>query len=105
MNTLSQERRLGLAVNAIRSDSRFSIRKAATFYNVSLTTVRRRMAGKTSKADTRNGRTNLTSTEEEAIVEYILNLDARGFSPRRCDVQDMANLLLAKRAAERVGKN
>ena len=105
MHDFSQERRLLLAINAIRSNPRFSIRKAATFYSVPATTIRHRMAGKASKADTRHGRSNLTAAEEDAIVRYILDLDARGFSPRRCDVQDMTNLLLAKRAAQRVGKN
>jgi hypothetical protein len=42
--------------------------------------------------------------EEDAIVQYILHLDSRGFSPRKADVEDMANLLLAKRNTRRVGK-
>ena len=33
-----------------------------------------------------------------------MQLDSRGFSPRRADVEDMANVLLAKRNAQRVGK-
>jgi hypothetical protein len=46
----------------------------------------------------------LTSTEEEAIVQYIIYLDSRGFSPRPADVGDMANLLRKKRDVLRVGK-
>lgn len=49
--------------------------------------------------------TTLTPSEEDAIVRYIIELDTRGFSPRRADVEDMANLLLAKCGARRVGKN
>jgi hypothetical protein len=46
----------------------------------------------------------LTEAEEDVIVQYILQLDSRGFSPRKADVEDMANLLLAKRDARRGGK-
>ena len=62
------------------------------------------MAGRTPQTDTRFGPKNLTAAEEEAIVQYILEWDARGFSPRRADVEDIANLLLAKHGIRRVGK-
>jgi hypothetical protein len=42
--------------------------------------------------------------EEEAIVEYILDLDLRGFPPRLVNVEDMANLLLAERGIKKVSK-
>ena len=54
-------------------------------------------------AATPNGR-KLTLTEEQTIVQYILDLDARGFPPRKCKVEDMANKLLAERGGELVGK-
>ena len=37
------------------------------------------------------------------IVQYILDLDSKGFPPRLCGVEDMANRLLAERNAGRVG--
>ncbi len=104
MSNHSQECRLGLASTAIRNDPRMSIRRAAKIYEVPESTVRRRMAGKTSKADTHHGQLNLTAAEEEAIIRYVIDLDSRGFSPRRCDVRDMADLLMAKRGARHVGK-
>jgi hypothetical protein len=36
------------------------------------------------------------------IVDYILNLDLRGFSPTYAAIRDMANKLLAARGADRV---
>jgi hypothetical protein len=62
------------------------------------------MAGRPGKADTTNGRANLTPAEEEAIVQYILDQDARGFCFRKVDVQDIADLLMDKRGAQRVGR-
>ena len=38
----------------------------------------------------------LTVTEEEAIKQYILKLDSRGFAPLLNTVQKMANKLLAE---------
>jgi hypothetical protein len=37
------------------------------------------------------------------IVQYILDLDTKGFPPRLCGVEDMANRLLAERNTGRVG--
>jgi len=39
------------------------------------------------------------------IVGYILDLDLRGFAPTLGAVRDMADKLLATRAAGQVGKN
>ena len=93
-----------LVIKAIRSNPRFSKRKAALFYNVPETTLRRRMAGIASKADTHHGQANLTFAEEDAVVQYVLDQDARGFPPRKADVQEMADLLIAKRITQRVKK-
>ena len=37
-------------------------------------------------------------------MRYILDLDLRGFAPRLCEVEDIANQLLAARSATPVGK-
>ena len=62
------------------------------------------MKGRTSKDHSRNARQKLTKSEEDAIVQYVLDLDERGFPPRIAGVEDMANLLLEKRDGGRVGK-
>jgi hypothetical protein len=47
----------------------------------------------------------LTKLEEEVIIEFIIDLDARGFSPTLAAVRDMANTLLTERGAPVVGQN
>jgi hypothetical protein len=47
----------------------------------------------------------LLKTEEDVIVQHILNLDARGFPPRLAAVKDMADSLLAERHRDPVGQN
>lgn len=105
MASQRREARIILAIEAIRSTPRLSRRRAAKMYNVAETTIRDRMKGRASKADSTSGRQNLTATEEEEIVQHILHLDSQGFSPRRVDVEDMANLLLASRGAQNVGNH
>ena len=63
------------------------------------------MKGRTPKTDSRNAYLNLIKVEEEVIIQYILDRDSRGFSPRIADIGDMANLLLRKRGARPVGIN
>jgi hypothetical protein len=105
MSNYLSENRVLLAINAIRSTPRLSIRRAAKMYNVPKTTIIDRMKGHTAKSDSHNARSNLTKIEEEVIVQYILDQDSRGFSPRIADVGDAADLLLRKRGARHVGKN
>ena len=41
----------------------------------------------------------LTTSEESALVQWILSIDERGLPPRYDTVEQMANLLLEKRSA------
>ena len=104
MKIQTQEARVILAIEAIRSSKKISCRAAARLYNVPETTVRYRMNGRTTIADRRPKVQNLTAIEEEVVVEYILNLDSRGFPPSMGDVAAMANYILRSRNAPSVGK-
>ena len=104
MSEQSNEANIFLAIEAMRTNPKMSDRRASSLYNVPRGTLRDRMLGKPAKRDCRNKRHNLTLTEEETIVRYILDLDSRGFPPLIAGVEDMANLLLERRGAKRVGK-
>ena len=62
------------------------------------------MASRTSCSETKANCLKLTKLEEEVIVQYILDLDNRGFGPRLASVEDMANYLLEAQGRNRVGK-
>jgi hypothetical protein len=47
----------------------------------------------------------LTCLEESVVIQHILDLDSRRFSPRLRAVEDMANQLLASQDAGKVGLN
>lgn len=63
------------------------------------------MHGMTSRPDSTLNLWKLTLYEESAIVQYILDIDSRGFLPRPQGVQEMADLLLPERGNSSVGKN
>ena len=105
MQVQTQEARIILAIEAIQTSKRkLSRRKAAKIYDIPYSTLSDRMNGVTPIHDRRPAAQNLTELEEQVIVNYIFDLDSRGFSPRQADVEDMANYLRKTRRARPVGK-
>ncbi|KAM4066302.1 DDE superfamily endonuclease [Hirsutella rhossiliensis] len=91
------EIRIDLAIQAIQSSQVPSIRAAATLYDVTRAILQNRLHVNNRK---------LTATEEQALLNRIISLDERGFSPTLPFVRRMADLLLSQRApGSAVGKN
>ncbi|EGU71712.1 hypothetical protein FOXB_17779 [Fusarium oxysporum f. sp. conglutinans Fo5176] len=86
MSQSNDEAKILLALQALRNDPKLSIRGAALIYQVCHQKLGRRQR------------------EEQIIVQFILDLDSRGFPPRLRGVEEMANRLLADRDAPAVGK-
>jgi hypothetical protein len=101
---IQQEGRIELALQALQYKQFRSAAAAATAFNVPARTLRRRVRRIKARRDCTLNRQKLTTTEEQTIVRYILDLDSRGFAPRLCEVADMADKLLAARGGELVGK-
>jgi hypothetical protein len=104
MASTHAECQINLALQAIKRDLNLSARTAATIYKCSHATLSRRLKGTQSRDDSMPNSRNLTSLEEDTIVQYILDLDARLHPPRLANVEDMANRLLRERDAPSVGK-
>ena len=103
-NIQTQEARIILAIEAIRTTKKLTRLRAAKIYNVPYSTLTDRMNGRTNLTERRPANHKLTDLEEEVISQYILNLDLRGFAPRLAGVEDMANYLLETCRRKRVGK-
>ena len=61
-----------------------------------------------SRAETRANGHKLTQTEEDSLINWILDIDARGYPPKIYAVGDAAKLLLSERVgahAAHIGKN
>jgi hypothetical protein len=104
MQVQTQEARIIMAMEAIRTSKKMSCRKAAETYDVPEATLRARISGRPPRSDTRANGLNLTELEEGVIVNHILDRDSRGFSPRQADVEDMANYLRKCQRAKPVRK-
>ncbi|KAI8416172.1 hypothetical protein FOFC_02490 [Fusarium oxysporum] len=93
-----------LALRALQNDPKLSLRRAAGIYQVRYWTLHRRQKGILSTRDSIPKSRKLSDLEEQIIVQFILDLDSRGFPPRLRCVEEMANRLLADREMPPVGK-
>jgi hypothetical protein len=96
-NSAHQEGRLLLAIQAIKNKEISSLRDAVRRFNVPEPTLRRRLRGTISRAESRANSYKLTQIEEELLLKRIISMDDRGGAPRPLMVREMANLLLARR--------
>ncbi|KAJ0130415.1 ATP-dependent DNA helicase pif1 [Fusarium oxysporum f. sp. albedinis] len=104
MSDSYQEARIILALQAYQADPKLSLRRAAFIYDVHFQTLHHRSLGRQARSDWVPKQRKLSDLEEQIIVQYILDLDSRGFPSRHRDVEEMANRLLADRNASPVGK-
>src|SRR6478609_9261687 len=98
------EARILLALQALQNDPKLSLRRASNIYKVNYWKLRRRQNGIQSRRESIPNSRKLSDIEEETIVQFILDLDSRGFPSRLRFVEEMANSLLADRDASPVGK-
>ncbi|EDN98948.1 hypothetical protein SS1G_13807 [Sclerotinia sclerotiorum 1980 UF-70] len=54
--------------------------------------------------ETRANGHKITELEEKVLLQYIIDMDDRGFAPKLSGVEDMANYILQSRGAKKVGK-
>jgi hypothetical protein len=104
MSQSSSDARILLALQALHNNPKLSIRRAASIYNVRYTTLRNRKNGMQSRCDSIPNSRRLSDLGEQIIVQFILDLDSRGFPSRLRFVEEMANSLLAYRDASPIGK-
>ena len=98
----SNEADIQLAISSINKRQFSANRRAAAVYSVPEATLRHRRAGRPAQRHCQPNSKKLTEREEEVIVSYILNLNARGFAPTYAAVRDIADRLLAARSAGQV---
>jgi hypothetical protein len=104
-NSLQQEGRIALALDALKQGHFTSFKAAARSYNVQWKTLSRRVRGQLPRYDTRPTNCKLTAIEELTLVNWILSMDQRGLAPRPDSVRQMADLLLEKRSNSNSGSN
>src|SRR6266699_3023635 len=104
MQIQTKKARIVLAIEAIRTTKKLSVRRVAQMYEVSKSTIRNRMKSCLPKVKKRNIQYILTENEEKTFVRYIFDLDSQRFSPRLNIIQNMADLLRTIYYTTSIGK-
>jgi hypothetical protein len=86
--------RIILVIEAIRSSSKISIRRAIILYEIPRNSFSYKLAGQISCNKTKINCHKLTEIEEEVIIRYILDLNTRGFAPRFAGIKNITNYIL-----------
>ena len=106
---LRQEGRITLARRSIQNNQISSVRRAAVLYDVPQTSLVRRVNGIVPLTEFNAKKRKLQPSEEQALVEWALELNRRGFPPYIIDLRRMADTLLTARGQnpppQPVGKN
>ena len=95
METLPKESHLVLALEALKKDSKLSIWKAATIYEIPKTSLHNQCTGKQSQSELPANSQKLTDLEEKVILERVLDLDVQGFQTQLSNIWEMADHLQA----------
>ena len=96
----SCEGRISLAIASYCNNLTKSIRALAKTFDVPQTTLHKRICGIQPRSETASVNHKLSAVEEQSLVQWILDLDRRGFPPQVIDVRRMADALLAARGQD-----
>lgn len=95
--TAEKESRMQAALEAIKKFGKKDITKIANLYNVSSSTLRKRVKGRRSRQECRAEQQALTPAEEHELERWITKLTITGFAPRHEVVRQMANSIRNRR--------
>ena len=104
MSQKNDENQLNLAIQALKNDPKLKVYTASKIYKVDHRKLGERLRGVPPRRAILANSQKMTDLEENVLVEHILDLAAKGFPPRLCVVEDMANRVLATRDGGRVGQ-
>lgn len=96
-NKDNRETRIAQAIKAIKDNTCPNIRAAARVFDVPRTTLTSRLHGQLTRQQSHTTQQKLLSTEEDALIQWILFMGDRGFPPRISIVRKMADILLSAR--------
>jgi hypothetical protein len=104
MPEANQEGKILLTLQALQNNPKLSAQGATKIYKVNPRTLQRRRRGIQSRRDIIHRLRKLSKSEEDILLQSILDQILRGFPPQIRIIEEMANQLLADRDALPVGK-
>jgi hypothetical protein len=93
----TQEARIILVIEAIRSSKKINRSNTTKIYNILYSILTNRINSRTPIYKHRPGVSKLTELEEEIIIQNILDINTRKFAPRLANIEDIANYILESR--------
>lgn len=81
-------------------DGKPTLRRVASFYNVALGTLHRRVTGGRTMAEYAASQQILSPAEEEKLVEYLLECSDRGCPRKREHIIDCADTIIRQRSGD-----
>jgi Tc5 transposase DNA-binding domain len=96
---MAHNKRIAAAITDLESQSRPNIAATAKKYNVARTTLSDRFKGKSTTIEETNSyiRQQLTTTQEETLIEYVNKLNDRGFPPTPQILKNLAESVVKTR--------
>ena len=106
MEYKSKDIRIQMALDALKNGHIKSQRAAASAYDISETTLRRRIRGAVSRPQKTANCQKLSATEESTLSAWILDMDKRGLPLQLSIVRHLAQLLVSARLpSTTIGEN
>ncbi|KAI0996446.1 hypothetical protein K3495_g11735, partial [Podosphaera aphanis] len=90
----ARETAINSAINDLNARIFLSQRAAAKEYKIPESTLRSRMKGRTNSQLSHQFQQRLTKEQEKMLVEWILDLDARGYPPFFHRAREMASQIM-----------
>ena len=101
----NDESQIVIALQAMQNNPKLSARAAAKIYPTNHQKISRRKRGIPSRCDIPANSRKLTDLEEQVLIQYILDLAAKGFPLWMSIVEDIVNRLLAIRDTLYIGSH
>ena len=95
--SVETEARIQKAIQAMKKDSKYKLRKAARDFDVPRSTLQNRVNGKKAHSKAHENTMNLTHHEESELVRWITMLTTRGYAPHYRTVRELAELIRNRR--------
>jgi hypothetical protein len=104
MSVITQEAKIILAIEAIRTSKKLSYQKVAKLYQILYSIFCNRINSRIIFPKYRLINIKLIILEEEVIIRNILDIDSRGFVPRLASIKDIANYILKSQGGKYISK-
>ena len=91
---MTDESVIQLALQEVRNGRFTSIRKAAEFYSIPRSTLQARHNAVPTRREARVSMQILSSTQEQMLASWCLDLEALGMAPNHIHLREMASLII-----------